>query len=151
MHPVRAQLTRSKLQGVFDYWDARRGTAPFPSRTAIDPLDMRFALGNIVLIDVQREPLRFRFRLVGTSVVEKWGYDMTGRFVDELPDPVRLALVLEKYREVVETGQPLCIRGERNLDGRYWSYESVMMPLGETEQVNMILICVEYVLASAQR
>jgi hypothetical protein len=129
---------------VFDYWDERRAGMPFPSRRTIDPLELGFALGNLVLIDVQREPLRFRYRLVGTWVVEKWGYDMTGKFVDELPDPQRLALVLEKYHQVVETGQPLCIRGRRIMDERPWAYESVMMPLGDADEVTMLLICVEY-------
>jgi hypothetical protein len=84
-------------------------------------LDLKSALGNIALIDVERETLRFRYRLVGTWVVEKWGYDMTGKFVDELPDPERLALVLEKYQTVVETRQPLCIRGKRIMDKRHWA------------------------------
>ena len=63
-----------------------------------------------MLIDVLINPIRHRYRLIGTRIVEKWGYDMIGKFVHELPDPERLAIVLENYRIVVETKRPLFIR-----------------------------------------
>jgi len=141
---IRVLIRRPVLHRVFEYWDGRRAGRAFPSRRDIDPLDLPFALGSLILIDVLRDPLRFRYRLVGTTATTRWGYDMTGKFVDDLPTPERRAIILDQYRRVVESARPLAIHGTHVLDGRNWVYDSVMMPLGQGGTIDMILICVEY-------
>lgn len=60
-------------------------------------------LPHLTLFEVESEPLRFRVRLVGTSVVEATGMEMTGRYLDELKD---IAQTLDRCRRLVETGMP---------------------------------------------
>lgn len=142
---VRAQIRRPMLRRVLDYWEARRGTRAFPSRAAVDPLQLGFALGNLLLIDVLRDPLQFRYRLVGTVAAERWGFDMTGKTLDELPAPERRHFILQNYSWIVENRRPMAIEGTRILDGRNWAFASLMLPIGEDDrQVDMILVCVEY-------
>jgi hypothetical protein len=43
-------------------------------------------LGNVVLIDVLYQPLRFCYRLVSVNLVQRDDFDMTGKMVDELPE-----------------------------------------------------------------
>jgi hypothetical protein len=139
------QIRRPMLRRLYAYWDDRRGDREFPGRSDIDPLDMRYALGNISLVDVLHEPLRFRYRLHGSIVVERIGIDMTGRFVDDIAEPDRRAFVEENFRTVVTGRQPLARRGHRMLDQRPWNFDSIILPLGEADgAINMLLICVEY-------
>jgi hypothetical protein len=56
-----------------------------PSRADIDPLDLRFAIGNLILVDaIEAEPLRFRVRLHGTNLSERMDFDLTGKMLDEM-------------------------------------------------------------------
>jgi len=65
------------------YWLAK-AKGRVPSRSAIDPVDVRELLPNLMLIDVVSDPARFRYRLVGTRVVQYTGFDFTGRCIDEM-------------------------------------------------------------------
>jgi hypothetical protein len=139
------QLRRPMLRRLYAYWDERRGTREFPGRPDIDPIGMRFALGNISLVDVLHEPLRFRYRLHGSIIAERLGIDMTGKFVDEIPEPDRRGFVDENFRAAVATRRPLARSGERLLDERLWNFDSIILPLGLADGViNMLLLCVEY-------
>jgi hypothetical protein len=139
------QIRRPMLRRLYAYWDDRRAGREFPGRSDIDPLDMSFALGNISLVDVLHEPLRFRYRLHGSLIAERVGIDMTGRFVDEIAEPDRRGFVEENFRTVVVTRQPLARSGMRVLDQRHWNFDSIILPLGPADgTINMLLLCVEY-------
>lgn len=56
---------------------------PLPSRADIDPVGLRFAMGCMILINVLREPLRFRYRLTGTLLARFLKRDLTGKLLDE--------------------------------------------------------------------
>jgi hypothetical protein len=139
------QIRRPMLRRLYAYWDIRRGDREFPGRPDLDPLDMGFALGNVSLIDVLHEPLRFRYRLHGSIIAERIGIDMTGRFVDEIAEPDRRGFVEENFRTVVATRQPLARSGQRTLDQRLWNFDSIILPLGPADgAIDMLLLGVEY-------
>jgi len=119
------------LRQLYIYWEQRRGERRFPARRDLDPLDFRSALGHITLIDVLYDPLRFRFRLHGTDLVRRAGYDMTGKMIEELPNPTNRATLIERCRALVETRQPIRIADKRPLGTRVYGYEAVWLPLGE--------------------
>ena len=54
-----------------------------PGRQHFDPTEVHALLPHIWLMDVFRDPWRFRVRLVGTAIVEFAGRDITGRWCDE--------------------------------------------------------------------
>ena len=61
-------IKHPKLQQLYDYWSVKRGERKMPSRADIDPLDMTFVMGNVILVDViAGEPPGFRIRLHGTT------------------------------------------------------------------------------------
>lgn len=119
------------LRRLYAYWDERRQGREFPARRDLDPLDFRFALGHVLLLDVLAEPQRFRFRLHGSLLTERAGYDMTGRMIDELPNPANRHLLIERCRALVATRQPLAVIDERVLGGRRFGYEAVWLPLAQ--------------------
>jgi len=74
-HPVLGSLLR--------YWQQKRGARSLPSRRDIDPLEMGpDLLPHLVLTDLFDRGTRVRFRLVGTTVVKRLGFDPTGRYLD---------------------------------------------------------------------
>lgn len=72
-----------RIRKLYDYWLAK-AKGRVPSRSDIDPVDVRELLPNLLMIDMFGDPIRFRFRLVGTRVVQYTGFDFTGRCLDEL-------------------------------------------------------------------
>jgi hypothetical protein len=128
------------LQQLLDYWQAKRGARSFPSRHDLDPLEMPFAIGNLLLLDVvPGDPLRFRYRLWGSNVAQQLGRDMTGHFVDEW-EPKEFAEQLHRdYSGVVQRRQPERRVFDEVIGDRLFTHERLLLPLGEADQVTMIL------------
>ncbi len=120
---------------VLDYWTAKRGNRFAPARADIDPIDLTPALGWLALVDVQHDAQaqspRFRFRLHGTGLVAASGVDMTGRYVDEFPEPDYRALMLGALTQVVETRAPWIGRRARVIDDERRAFEAVILPLSD--------------------
>ena len=58
-----------KIAATAEYWHSLAPGEGFPGRQHIDPTDIPGLLPGVWLIDVQRNPLSFMFRIVGTGVV----------------------------------------------------------------------------------
>lgn len=95
-----ADIRTPLLRQLYAYWDERRRGRPMPARRDLDPVEFRFALGHVLLIDVLYHPLRFRFRLHGSELAFRAGYDMTGRMVEELPRPENRAVLVRRCQEL---------------------------------------------------
>jgi hypothetical protein len=137
------KIENESLRRLYAYWDEKRAGRRFPTRADFDPLELGFVLGNLSLIDVLYDPLRFRLRLHGTLSVSRLGYDLTGKFVDEIPDPEFRVVALETYKKLVEVGQPMRDVRETMLDSKTHRYEVIWLPLsGDGTRINMLMACV---------
>lgn len=147
--PMRAEIVATvahpDLHRLYDYWCARAAPGGLPSRRDIDPLDMDFMLGNLILVDVVRDPARpsprFRYRLVGANLVNTLGLEMTGRMLDEHPDPHFREVAMRVYARVVEGARPTAARRDTVVDGRVRRYEAIHLPLAaDGRTVDMVLV-----------
>jgi hypothetical protein len=77
MTAFESAIRSEMLRQLAVYWRRIRGASRMPARRDFDPLEARFAIGHVSLIDVHRHPLRFYFRLDGTNQVELFGIDCT--------------------------------------------------------------------------
>src|SRR3546814_16640038 len=106
-----------RLAKLLAYCEGKRGSRPMPARKDIDVLDLRFVRGRLLLLEVA-DGRRFRFRLHGTALVDHVHYDMTGRFVAELPNAENRAVLRQRCRDLPVTKRPSAgptrrIRGDR--------------------------------------
>ena len=130
------------LRELYAYWDSKRGNGFAPPRRAIDPAEMRGLLPFIVLIDVVGLPPRFRIRLAGTKVVEAFGREITGLYVDEMDLDAVEHVVLTDLAEVVRDGRPnLAEREYTRNDGRHMKYERLVLPLSTDGMTADKLLC----------
>ena len=128
------------LRQLYAYWNERRQGREFPARRDIDPLDFRFALGHILLLDVLYQPLRFRFRLHGSELALRAGYDMTGKLVDELPNEANRSVLLQRCMSLIERREPMVVINKRRVDNRVFGYEAVWLPLSSNGRtIDMLL------------
>src|SRR5690554_2118121 len=76
----RSVLVR-ELHGL---WISKRRYNELPRRADFEPAEMKRLLPNLLILDIEENPFRARYRLVGTKVVAASGFDFTGRYLDEL-------------------------------------------------------------------
>lgn len=140
-----AQIRDPLLRQLYDFWDAKRGGREMPGRRDFDPLELRWILGNVLLLDVLRDPPGFRFRVHGTNLAQRAGFDMTGKTMDEYPDPEYAKVALRSFSTAVETRRPFARINERTIEGRAYGYEALHLPLSsDGEHVDMLLVGLIY-------
>jgi len=124
------EVTDPRVKGAYEYWLKVRGDKPMPARSDIDPLDLKFCLGWTSLVEVIHEPSRrFRYRLDGSQLASLTGWDLTGRYLDEMQDAAYRELVLMIYSRVADTGAPMFIRNSEEWTDFGYLTESVTLPL----------------------
>ena len=109
------------LGPALTYWLGKRGGRAMPRKRDIDPVEIpRKILPNLQIIEVIGGGARFRYRLVGTALVEAYGMDFSGRIADELFPDDRLTFVQGIYRAVCAAKAPIFSRNKyhtpRNVD-----------------------------------
>lgn len=111
-----------------------------PRRADIRPEEITQDLPFICLVDVLRDPLAFRYRLVGTRVSAWSMRDYTGSTVNDAQYGPKWKIIFDAYCEIVERREPSAaelfapwFRQE------YRYYERLLAPLSEDGQtVNII-------------
>lgn len=95
----------------------------------LDVVDLpRSLLPYVMLLDVEDGALRIR--LAGTQVCALHGGELAGKTTDSFFTPDQAASVVDSARAVVTSGRPsLARRAYVSLDGRYWSYVRLLLPL----------------------
>lgn len=124
------------------YWDGLRPDGEIPGRQHFDPVDVPSFLANIWLLEFHRESRRFRFRLVGTRVVDFLGVDPTGRWLDDAYPSFAGSEIEKDFLNCVKMGVPYWRKGppfmEANKD--YAQVERVALPLAaDGKNADMIL------------
>ena len=94
-----------RIRKLSEYWLAK-AKGGVPSRSEIDPVDVRELLPNLMMIDMLGDPPRFRYRLVGTRVVQYTGFDFTGRCLDEMVFQGR-DFIEQCYRRMLSEKRPI--------------------------------------------
>ena len=135
------------LEDAFSYWESKRAGRKMPARRDFDPLlEVPYMTPWIVLTDVLHDPLDFRFRLIGSGVVDRSRANHTGKLFSEMPRFGPGNYLWTPRAEVVETGMPL--RSEPPYVGRARGVRSVAdihLPLSEDDStVNMIFSVVTF-------
>ena len=100
-----SELTSPRIHRLHGYWQQHCKDGKLPRRGDIAPDQIRDLLPNIMIVDVERNPMRFRYRLVGTRVVEYNGVEFTGLYLGEIGWPEEQDLI-DSYAFVVSSRQP---------------------------------------------
>ena len=133
------------LRRFFQYYLEKRGDRAFPARSDIDPVDFPYALGDITLVGVHYNPLNFSFRLDGSRHVERFGFDLTGRSLDDFPYPEMRQAIFESYKDVIDHREPRRYFRELESAGRWFRYETLLLPLAtDGETIDMIVSAISF-------
>lgn len=138
--PFAGELEHAGLARLLRYW-RRIGGGALPSRSDLDPIDIPDLLKNLVLVDVEHAPVRFRVRLSGTRVDDMFGRNYTGCYLDDIHSGYFERDILQDYAEVVALKRPhLASRSILLKDASWLHYERLLLPLSSDGlSVDMLL------------
>jgi hypothetical protein len=136
------------LAKFFSYWlSIRPAEDLLPGRQHFDPIDLAAVMARVWLLDVVRDggQVRFRYRLVGTKEVETLQREVTGQWFDDVhPRLKENPAHLERYRYMVESGQPTYRKGVVNFAHKreHEQVENCIVPLArDGRTVDIIAAC----------
>jgi len=133
------------LERLYAYWQEKRGGRRFPARADLDPVDFAYALGWVILADVSHDPLRFYIRLYGSELAQRAGFDVTGTYLHDHPQPEFRTYVEKEWRETVERAEPTHGHFDRWVETRRYRFETVRLPLStDGRNIDMLLIAVRH-------
>ncbi len=136
------------LAAALRYWRSKKTGDLLPGRDAIDPLELPSVLPWLNLVDVIKDgnKYRFRHRLIGTGLVERFGRDSTGAWFDDIYDPevarrhmaYLSEVVRDKRIDVARVPMPI---PEKN----FITYTRLVLPLAsDGTTVDMIMVVLDF-------
>jgi hypothetical protein len=129
----------------YAYWRSRCGPG-LPARGKIDPVDIPPLLPHVVIHGVQRTPLDFVYRLIGTEVRRHMAADRTGQWMSEIAGQGPSSQIWANLASIVANGRPvLNLTPYVGPHRDFVRMESVQLPLAaDGVTVDMILVFVDF-------
>jgi len=147
-----AAIRSERVKRGFAYWQGL-AAGRLPSRAMIDPAVIPDLLPHVVIHGVQREPLDFLYRLVGTEVRRHMAAERTGQWMSQIPGQGPESRIWANLVSIVATAQPIINRTP--YEGPLKDIvvmETVQLPLAaDGATVDMILVFVDFLRAPPPR
>ena len=144
---LESDLKSPLVKAGIAYWTARKDAERVPARADFDPLiEVPTLVRNMMLKDVQREPLDFRYRLIGSVVRHHLHRDVTGQWMTAIPGQGPGNPLWAYHERVFESRAPVFLRPAYLGPHREFVYiESVILPLAsDHENVDMLMIFADF-------
>lgn len=145
--PVPRDLSTAhpKIRRCLDYWQAIRPSGGgLPARRDLDPIAVPHLLPHLWLLDVEDAPRRYRYRLVGGSMVDAGLGVKRGDYFDEtvrsedLPGLLAILDRISEQRVIDWRRGPPALEHDRFVS----RLERILMPLAaDGDNVDIILGC----------
>lgn len=134
MQVDEVDLSGDLFVAAHDHWAGLRGPGrAMPRRDELDPLEMpRRLLPYSELVEVLRDPLDFRYRVIGTQIDRICQRCYTGLTIRQIPLQRPPSGMFDFFALAYERKSPLCVRlpyvgPDRFVEG----IRSLLLPLGE--------------------
>lgn len=129
-----AAISGPSLRRLFQAWQAAAGSARMPTPDALPPESIAWARDALSVHDVLAGGA-FRFRADAPDTASLYGVDMTGRTLDEYPEPRVREVIRRTLLRVVNARAPVRDMRDITVSLWRWEYEILLVPLsrdGET-------------------
>lgn len=135
-------ITEDRSRDFAEYWASLPKVGGIPRRDAFRPEDVPRLLPNVVIHELV-SPELLRIRLIGSSVVEDYGQEITGRnyldFVEESRRPKASAAIFAICRQ--PAGMLVQLRSLTRT-GQVLTRESIAFPMrGDDDVANLVYFC----------
>lgn len=140
---MRNSIRSALLKRLYGYWMDMKNGHEVPLSSSLDPLQIHpQILPHIMLLDVEEGGHLFKFRLLGTEVVKSYGEEVTGQYLNSIDLGNSPDNVIENYREVVSTREPIWFEGSYSKAcGKKLTAERLVLPLSIDGQIVTRILC----------
>ena len=136
-HPCHL-ASHPELEALKALWLDVSGERALPCREDFS-LDIMKRWAPQISVAVVMPEERFQFRLSGTALAQVYGRDLTGSFLDELTPQDLWSVIIQHYREVVRTRQPLYAPFSVSNGRWYTEVSRLLLPLSGNGEVTFIM------------
>lgn len=126
-----ADVPYPDLKRALAYWTLKRQDRFAPIKKAMDPVDLVKVLPRIMLVDVEADPLDFRYRLAGTGICDTHRTEPTGTRPRDLEPKNYGTLIHQHYCQAVETRSPILHLIILDTFDRSRAYARLLLPLSD--------------------
>jgi hypothetical protein len=137
-----------KVRRLYEYWrKIHPPTGELPGRQHFDPVDIPNLLRYLWLLDIHRDPLRFRYRLLGTVHVAAMRRNLVGQWLDEVHPSFLTSPSYPQYVDLVTHRRASYRKGAPgfHVDPDLYEMERVILPLARNgRDVDMTLAITIY-------
>jgi CheY-like chemotaxis protein len=127
------------LRRTYRYWLDKAAGRAMPDRKDLDPAELKDILPDLSIFEAVGPEPRFRCRLVGTRVVDAFGFDPVNRFIDDLftsPDSFLRRVLAEVYARA----QPLYAASAFGTVESGLCTERLLMPFASPLGMQLVMV-----------
>lgn len=139
------QLGTLRLDRLYRDWrhGLKDGLLP-KADSFIDTKKLSYLDGMLVIVDLEQHGpsiTRYRYRSVGQHFIDHLKVDPAGTYMDQHPESAFAMQAMRACGLVVETRRPIHARIDRDIGGRKFTVEFLLLPLaGARDEVATLLI-----------
>jgi hypothetical protein len=128
------------LKDLLVYWETKRRGRPMPLAGEVALVDLAFILPNLLWVEVEHDPRRYRYRRVGSQLERIYGSSIEGLYIDEMPGFLYRRIASRAYAEVVDGREPVCRVLSFSMTSWFAKYERLLLPVSSNgERVDVVL------------
>ena len=132
------------LQFLSNWWRGLPREDAVPDAAAIDPLSLRQAIGYLMILEPEPrdDGVDFRYRLYGTAIAGRSGFDLTGKLIsDSAVHRDVQHFFLACYRAVFDRRLPLFSMHEAPPEVAVTAWSRLMLPFADSQgQISRIVV-----------
>jgi hypothetical protein len=133
--PEASDISDPRLVKLLQHWatlTAGLGPSELPSIARIDPLQLGFILGWLMMMDPIDGGRDYRYRLYGSAIAGTTGRDLTGLKVSD-SFPAFAEWAIEVYQNVMRQRRPVLTRHSPRRYVRVDQWERLILPFAEKD------------------
>jgi len=130
---------------VLTYWQNMRDQDGLARKSMLDPSELAPCLPHLILMDVQHEPMDFRYRLIGEMARYHLQTDLTGKWFSEIPYKAAPSRIHSAFSKVVQSQLPRSTRVPYvGPHSSFSEIEDLVLPLAsDTDGIDFLLISLD--------
>ncbi len=139
--PLTAAPLHPTLKKLLAFWNEKRGKRAMPARGELPVYEFKPWFGYLAILEPA--PATFRFRLGGTELIGRFGREVTGLTLADLPVDQRKAL--HAMIDLVTAKQaPLAAATSMRIAGQRTLWSELMLPLSGDRTGSTLLLLGSY-------
>ncbi len=130
-----------KLEPMIDFCNRNSTRNGWVEKHKIQLAHLKAIASNVVMLKKTKES-RWRFTLIGTSIVDEYKKDFTGFYIEDIPYEECRALFSAATHNTSEKSQPFKLQGKFcNHDGDFFDVREIAVPVSDNgKEVTHVLI-----------